>query len=600
MTHRHRYPRGRIAVLTLLTTAQALAALLLPAALGTTVDLLLSGEREARSATAWSLVCCGLIGAEVVLAAVEAVVRGGTDAHTTARLRTRLVARVLAVGPARAGVFPPGDLVTRGTGVAAQAGTVPTALADTAGTVLVPLGGAVALLLIDPRLGLVFLAALPLMAVLLRAFTRSTAGSVAAYQRLQADIASRLVEAVTGARTIAAAGTEAEERARVTAPLGALGEQGRRMWRIHARATAQAATLLPLAQLAVVATGGLLLGAGELTVGGLLAAARYAVLAGQVGAFVGSLNRLVRGRVATRRLDEVLALPPVRHGARALPADGRGRLEFRGVTARRGDRAVLRDVDLVVPGGGTLAVVGRSGAGKSVLAALAGRLADPDAGEIRLDGVPLTELDRATLRREVGYAFERPALLGGTLGEAIALGARRPTPDRVAAAARAASADGFIRTLPDGYDTRCDAAPLSGGELQRVGLARAFAHGGRLLVLDDATSSLDTVTELRVGRALLAEGRARTRLVVAHRPATAARADLVAWLDEGRIRAVGTHRELWRRADYRAAWAEGAEGAEGKEGAEGATDDAGGGPDDGPDDGPEGHGATAATEGDAR
>ncbi|WP_031054702.1 ATP-binding cassette domain-containing protein, partial [Streptomyces sp. NRRL WC-3774] len=199
-------------------------------------------------------------------------------------------------------------------------------------------------------------------------------------------------------------------------------------------------------------------------------------------------------------------------------------------TALRGPRAVLDGVDLVVPGGTTLAVVGRSGAGKSLLAALAGRLAEPDAGEVLLDGVPLRELTHDALRRSIGYAFERPALLGGTVEEEIGLALPSRSPAQVREAARTAHADDFVRRLPEGYDTLVADAPRSGGESQRLGLARAFAHGGRLLILDDALSSLDTVTEARIAEALVSGGARGTRLLVAHRAATAARADAVAWL----------------------------------------------------------------------
>ncbi len=126
-------------------------------------------------------------------------------------------------------------------------------------------------------------------------------------------------------------------------------------------------------------------------------------------------------------------------------------------------------------------------------------------------------------------------------------------------AARAAGADGFVRRLPHGYDTPLAQAPLSGGEHQRLGLARAFAHAGRLLVMDDATSSLDTATEHEVNLALRRSVRPGTRLVVAHRPSVADRADLVLWLEEGEVRAVGTHRDLWRAAGYRAVFGAGAD-----------------------------------------
>jgi ATP-binding cassette subfamily B protein len=328
------------------------------------------------------------------------------------------------------------------------------------------------------------------------------------------------------------------------------------MWRVQGRAAGQSVAVAPLLQLGVVAVAGVLLARHRLTVGEVLAASRYAVLATGVGVLVGQLAGLARARAAAGRLTEVLAEPAPVHGERRLPS-GPGRLELRGVTARRGGRAVLDGVDLVVPGGTTLAVVGRSGAGKSLLAALAGRLADPDAGEVLLDGVPLRELTRAELRRAIGHAFERPALLGGTLAQEIGLGLTSPSPARIREAARAAHADDFVSRLPAGYATRCADAPRSGGESQRLGLARAFAHGGRLLILDDALSSLDTVTEARITESLLGAGTDGTRLLIAHRASTAARADAVAWLDEGRIRAVGPHEELWRMPGYRAVFAGG-------------------------------------------
>ncbi|MEV4192395.1 ATP-binding cassette domain-containing protein, partial [Streptomyces toxytricini] len=285
---------------------------------------------------------------------------------------------------------------------------------------------------------------------------------------------------------------------------------------------------------------------------------RYAALAAGVGAVAGLLGALVRGRGAARRTAGPMALPaPARRDRhdRDLRADGPGTLELHGVTVVRDGAPVLRGVDLVVPGGSRAAVVGRSGSGKSLLAAVAGRLTDPDEGSVLLDGVPLHRLGRHQLRAEVGYAFARPALFGATVADALAFGAHTPTGPALRAAARAAGADGFVRRLPDGYATPLAEAPLSGGELQRLGLARAFAHAGRLLILDDATSSLDTLTEREVERALAREVRPGTRLVIAHRLSSAARADLVIWLDEGRVRATGPHAQLWRDPEYRAVFA---------------------------------------------
>ncbi|MEU7134065.1 ABC transporter ATP-binding protein [Streptomyces sp. NPDC046261] len=544
-----RHSAARAVALALVATASTAAALLLPAVLGHTLDLLLA--RRGGDASRWVLLCAGLVCVPVVLDACDELLTATTAARTTAWLRHRALRDVLAAGPRATARIPQGDLVTRLVGNAAHAGTVPGSLAGTVAAVAGPLGGIAALALIDPWLAAVFLAGAPVLALLLRSFTRASADSLTGYQRLQGELAGRLVEALGGARTIAAAGTAGRERARVLAPLAALARHGHRMWKVQGRATSQAATLVPLLQIAVLAVAGLELSRGRLSVGDLLAASRYAVLAAGIGTLVGHLNALVHGRTAVRRLAEVHALTPTPYGTRRLPP-GEGTLRLRGVRVARGERQLLHDVDLTVPGGTTVALVGRSGTGKSVLAAVAGRLADPDAGEVTLDGVDLRELTHEELRREVGYAFERPALLGGTIGGTVAFGAFTPAPGALTAAARAACADDFVRRLPDGYDTPLAAAPLSGGETQRLGLARAFAHAGRLLILDDATSSLDSVTEHKVTRSLMNDVTAPTRLIVAHRPSTAARADHVAWLDGGRIRAVGPHEELWHLPQYRA------------------------------------------------
>jgi len=198
-----------------------------------------------------------------------------------------------------------------------------------------------------------------------------------------------------------------------------------------------------------------------------------------------------------------------------------------------------------------VAVVGPSGSGKSVLAAVVGRLADPDEGEVLLDGVPVRNLSHDALRKAVTYGFERPSLVGTTIADVIAFGSRRPSSQDLVSACRAARADTFIEHMPGGYRTPLAEAPMSGGEIQRVGLARAFAHLGRVVVLDDVASRLDTVTEQQIAEVLTGPSFTQTRVVVAHRASTAARADLVVWLERGRLRATGLHEELWAYPGYR-------------------------------------------------
>ncbi|TQL18877.1 ABC transporter ATP-binding protein [Streptomyces sp. SLBN-134] len=544
------------AVLVLLCSVGAAATTVAqPFVLGRTLDLLLRGGDGA--AGRWLALSVALLLGELLLDSLTSLFTGRCTAHWTAFLRSRAFDGLLRAVPEGARPLAPGDVGTRLTLNAADAGGAPAARAALAASVVTPVGALAALALVDVWVAACVLAGLPALALVLRSFARDTGASVAAYQRTQSELASRLLEALEGAATIAAAGTVGRERARVLEPLDRLAALGRQMWALHGRALARSGVLVPLLTLAATAVGGLRLAAGALSVGELLAVFRYAQLTAGVGGAASLLGALVRGREARKRTLALARLPALVHGTESLPPAGPGVLELCGVRVVRDGRQVLCADGVRVPGGATAAVVGRSGAGKSVLAAVAGRLIDPDEGHVLLDGVRLDRLTREALRTEVAYAFERPAPAEGTVAEAVAAGPRRVSPGQVREACRAAGADGFVRRLPGGYDTPLPEAPLSGGEHQRLGLARAFAHAGRLLIMDDATSSLDTATEHEVDRALRHSVRPGTRLVVAHRPSVAARADLVIWLEDGGVRAVAPHRRLWEEADYRAVFGAG-------------------------------------------
>jgi ATP-binding cassette, subfamily B, bacterial len=545
--------------LALAMLATAGADILLPTVLGRALDALPGAGH-----LTWApLACAGLIAIMVAGKVIGDIATGASNARCTAWLRMTLVEHLLAVGPAATRRFEPGDLVTRVTRNASESGQVGVTAVMVGVGLLPPVGSIVALMVIDPWVGLTALVGLVVMAGLLRVFVRDNTETIGGYLHSQGLIAARLLDALSGARTIAAAGSIECERRRILQPLPGLREHGVRMWRNQVRMTSQAAVIGPLLQLAVVGVAGFGVVAGRLSVGELYAASRYAVMAAGIGSAVGSLNKLSRAQAGGRRAAEVLTEPVTRYGDAKLPgsSDRGGRLEFRGVRVSAAGETVIDGLDLVVPAGATVAVVGRSGTGKSLLAALAGRLADPEQGQVLLDGVALPELSRAQLRSAVGFAFERPALVGDTIEEVINFGSRVRTEAKVHQAAAMARADTFVERLPEGYLTELAAAPLSGGEMQRLGLARAFARPYRVLILDDATSSLDTVTERQVSSVLANGGQGQTRLIIAHRAATAARTDLVAWLDRGALRSLRPHSELWREPDYRALF--GAEAASG-------------------------------------
>ncbi|GAB3463217.1 ABC transporter ATP-binding protein [Actinophytocola sediminis] len=518
-----------------------LGMLALPMVLGRAVDTIVSGVDSGL----WILLAAGLILLGVLSDLVDAFAGTACVAGTTAWLRDRLVRRVLAAGDAGRRGFDTGDLVGRVSGNAAEAAQAGPSVVTVGSALLPPVGSLVLLTYLDLWLAVAFLCGAALVGVVLRVFTRRSTEVIGAYLTTQGRLATRLTESLTGARTIAAAGTIDRERARVLEPLPELHEQGRRMWRVLSSSAAQSAVAGPLVLVAVLATGGLALHHGRITPGELFAAGQYALLGAGLGGLTSVFARLARSRAGAARAGEVLAVAATAHGGGEL-APGTGRLELRGASVRVGDVTLLSEVDLEVPGGAAVAVVGRSGSGKSVLAALAARLRDPDEGEVLLDGVPLRSLSHEALRAAVGCAFERPVLVGASVADAITPGAAVAD---VEAAARAVHAHEFVSRLPHGYRTPLAAAPMSGGERQRLGLARAWP-ASRLLVLDDATSSLDMVTEMRISRTLT-EGGDRTRLVVTHRRSTAARADLVVWLDAGRVRAIAPHTDLWTDPAYR-------------------------------------------------
>ncbi|WP_093802598.1 ABC transporter ATP-binding protein [Streptomyces sp. Wb2n-11] len=544
--------RGGPWVVVMMATSLLLAGVytVLPALMGNTVDAVLRGGGDT---AVWLSLSIAAIFVLMVCDMLDDLVGKLAEARSTAWVRHTLLRHVLGLGPRAVRRFAPGDLVSRLVGNSARTGQVASTLVWAVTDLVPPLGAVVALALIDPWLCLTFLVGLPVVLALVRTFVRDVSDINERYFDAQGRVATRLVDALGGIRTITAAGTVDHEVGRVLGPLPELRRHGAGMWRALARVSSREALAVPLLEVAVLAVAGLELARGRITPGQVLAAGEYVVLATGISSLVSSASRLAMARATASRVAEVLAEPPVAYGTESLP-DGPGRLEFRGVTVRKQAGAVLEDLWLTVPGGALVAVVGRSGSGKSVLAALAGRLLDPDEGEVVLDGVPLRRLDRSSLRQAVGYGFERPVLLGETFADAIAFGPRSVGPDEVERQAAAARADAFIRRMPKGYGTRPADAPVSGGEAQRVGLARAFVQAGRVLVLDDVAASLDTVTEHHISQVLTGALAGRTRLVVTHRASTAARADLVVWLDGGGVRGRGTHRDLWSEPGYRAAF----------------------------------------------
>lgn len=320
------------------------------------------------------------------------------------------------------------------------------------------------------------------------------------------------------------------------------------------------------AMVVVLWQGGRLVLAGQLTAGTLVAFLLYAVTAAAaVGALASLYSSYQEASGAAERVFELLRTRselPEPAEPHPLPSHVRGDLRFEGVWFRydaappvdgegeeRSSPWVLREVDLHVRPGETVALVGPSGAGKSTLVSLVPRFWDPTRGRISLDGAELRELRLAELRENVGLVPQETLLFSGSIRENIAYGRPDATEDEIRTAARAAHAEEFIRLLPAGYDTRVGerGVKLSGGQRQRISLARAILKDPAVLILDEATSNLDAESEAVIEEALetLLEG--RTTLIIAHRLSTVRRADRLVVLEAGEIVEEGTHAELLER-----------------------------------------------------
>ncbi|MEU3248996.1 ABC transporter ATP-binding protein [Streptomyces sp. NPDC006875] len=537
---------GRWAVfLALAVAASTTATLLLPALLARAVNQALVGTG---SVTGRQLAALLVLLTVAEAAAQYAAPRSGADA--AAHIRALAVRRTLAAGPAAVARMPVGDLVARLTASAPQAALAAPALVYSAAQLLMAVVAIVALTLLSPLLSVAFLATAPTGYAVIRRQLRRTTDAGDGYQRAQARLASGLLDALGGSRSIAASATVTREIERVLRPLPQLSRRGRELWDTQRRTAWCTGLLAPATQLTVLAVAGTQVAAGRLGVGDLLAALGYTGIGLSGLGTAQSLLDVAQARAGAARLTDVLTLPLPDAVSRPLPA-GPGRLELRGVVVRRQGVVALDGLDLTVPDGSWTALVGASDSATSLVAALAVGLTAPDEGTVALDGVPLTAIHPDDLPTAVACAFADPVLTGATVQDALGLGPEPPPPARLRGAARAAQADTFIRRLPDGYRTPMSSLVLSGGERQRLGLARAIARDSRLIVLDDATCGLDGATEAAALHALRAETRGRTVLHITRRATVAAAADRVAWLHEGRVRTVAAHDELLSLAAYR-------------------------------------------------
>ncbi|HKO39156.1 MAG TPA: ABC transporter ATP-binding protein [Solirubrobacterales bacterium] len=405
---------------------------------------------------------------------------------------------------------------------------------------------------IDPWLALIALAPAPLIIYAASRYNRVNRPAVQEVQQRLAELTAEAEENVSGIRIVKAFAREEYQLRRFARAVGRVFDQSIYSTRLQAVFSPLIGLLPQLGIALVLLIGGRRVINGSLSLGDFTAFYTYLVMLAGPLRMLGSTMAMAQRAVASgNRLFEILDREPriqSEPGAPELPAGG-GRVELRGVTLRyEGAEEVpaLTDVGLEVEAGKTVALVGPSGSGKTSLVALIARLYDPNEGSVVVDGADVREVDVGSLRTEIAFVADDSFLFTATVAENIAYAQPEASMEQIEAAARRAQADAFIRELPDGYETRVGerGLTLSGGQRQRVAIARALLADPRILILDDATSSVDATTEAAIKAGLREAMAGRTTFIIAHRLSTVSLADEIVVLDGGRIVDRGSHEEL--------------------------------------------------------
>ncbi|MCX5147635.1 ABC transporter ATP-binding protein/permease [Streptomyces sp. NBC_00320] len=368
-----------------------------------------------------------------------------------------------------------------------------------------------------------------------------------------AAVATVVDGAVTGVRVVKGFGQEEQETGKLRAAGRRLFAGRMRTIRLNSRYTPALQAVPALAQVAMLALGGWMATNGQVTLGTFVAFSTYlAQLVGPVRMLAMVLTVGQQARAGVERVFELIDTEPViEEGTHELPADAPATVEFDEVVfGYDPERPVLDGFSLSIAEGETVAVVGSSGSGKSTVSLLLPRFYDADRGTVRVGGHDVRGLTYDSLRAAIGLVPEDSFLFSDTIRANIAYGHPEAADAQIEAAARAAQAEGFIKALPAGYDTKVgeQGLTLSGGQRQRIALARAILTDPRLLLLDDATSAVDARVEHEIHEALRAVMAGRTTLLIAHRRSTLGLADRIAVLDRGRLCDIGTHEELEHRS----------------------------------------------------
>ncbi|MCE3002880.1 MAG: ABC transporter ATP-binding protein/permease [Xanthomonadaceae bacterium] len=538
-----------------LSIAGALASLAFPLLTQRTVDALSAGEPYRM--TALLLVVALLAG--TALSAVAELILAHNAVGIAARLRERVLSKLLRL-PVRQ--FDEGDTGTRVSRVVSdcealsQLGTQQVVSACTG---IVTLVGAVAILAwLDGALTLVLIGSVAVAFVLAAPAVVRMESVAADLQARKARLGGVLTQVFSEIRLVKSHGAERAEAARCTAEVGDLAHQQWRMSRLAILLESVSGLAVVFALVVILVYGGMRVGSGDLSMGTFTAFVLYIFsVAGPLGQIGGFVTELQAAKGASARLSELLdAADEDAGGGTAVPGeDAPLALQAVRFTYPGRVRPALDGLDLVLAPGTTTALVGASGAGKSTVMSLILRFHAPEAGRIVYGERSIDAFDLPAWRGLFGYVAQHAPIMPGTIRDNIRYGAADLDDRRVREAAEAARALSFIEALPEGFDTRLteQGGNLSGGQRQRINIARVFARDPRIVLLDEATASLDTETEHAIQQALERLMRGRTNLVIAHRLSTVLGADRICMLEDGRITGSGTHAVLYaQHAGYRA------------------------------------------------
>jgi ATP-binding cassette subfamily B protein len=547
------YRRGVMVSFALAAAAMG-AGVLIPFLVGRTVDAVRRGDEAALWPLAGVIVGAGLL--RLVFSVVRRLVAGRVSLGVEFDLRNLMYRHLQSLELAFFDSQQTGQLMSRSTvdlqSVRFFLGYGLIFILQSALTLVI---AAAVMLAVKPDLALVALFPTPFVLwVAIRYGKRNRPAAQEVQQRI-AELTAEAEENVSGVRVVKAFAREQRQLARFRHAVKRVFDQSMYSTRLRAFYNPFISFLPNLSLAGVLLVGGNQAINGSITLGEFVAFYGYVLLLTSPVRMLGiALGMAQRAVASGARIFEVLdrraelESPP---GAPPLPA-GEGRVELQGVSfAYDGGGAVLREVDLDVPAGRTVAIVGATGSGKTSLVALIPRLYDVTEGRVLVDGADVRSVELDSLRGEVGLVSDEPFLFSASVRENIAYARPDASDEEVRRAAWRAGAEDFISELPEGYDTRVGerGLTLSGGQRQRIAIARALLRDPRILILDDATSSVDATTEGEIARALRELMHGRTTFIIGHRLSTVALADEVVVLEEGRAAAQGTHEELLEESE---------------------------------------------------